>query len=62
LIEQLCNAQLPQPSRVNIASLKGISPEVVRQKLAQAVDKGRITQAQMEEQLSLLSLGKVSAG
>jgi hypothetical protein len=60
LIEGICNALSPQPApRLNIASLRGISPEVVRQKLAQAVAKGRITQAQMEEQLALL--GNVDA-
>lgn len=53
LIEGMCNAHLP-PARVEIKSLKGISPEVVRQKLAQAVASGKLTQAQCDEQLALL--------
>jgi hypothetical protein len=57
LIDAMCDAQLPTP-RVSVEQLRGIDPAIVRQKLAQGVATGKISKAQMEEQLSLLGLEK----
>jgi hypothetical protein len=59
LIDAICDAHLPQPKpRVEILSLKGIDPAVIRQKLSQAVALGKITQQVADEQMALLGINE----
>jgi hypothetical protein len=61
-IDRIVDALSPQPKpRVEIKSLAGIDPALIRQKLSQATAQGKITKAQMDEQLALLGIADDAA-